>query len=103
MASPEYFAVIAWVPAARDEELNVACACALSAPLPIWVIPSRNATVPVGVGLPVFGLTVAVNVIGCPKVAGFEEDVSAVEVTRRTLSFTAVEELAANPAEGEGR
>jgi hypothetical protein len=103
VASPEYFAVIKWVPAARDEELNIACALAFSVPVPIWVVPSRNAAVPVGVPLPVFGLSVAVNVTGCPKVVGFAEDVSAVEVARRTLSFTAVEVLAANPAEGEGR
>jgi hypothetical protein len=103
MASLEYFAVIKWVPADSDEELKVACACGFRVPEPICVLPSRKATVPVGVPLPVCGLTVAVNVTGCPKVAGLPEDVSAVEVARRTLSFTAVEVLAANPAEGEGK
>ena len=82
--------------------LNVACALGLSGPVPICVVPSKNATVPVGVPLPVFGLTVAVNVADVPKVAGFAEDASAVDVAVSTVSLNAVEVLAANPAEGEG-
>lgn len=80
LASPEYFAVTEWVPTASDEVVNAACLFAFIVPVPIWVVPSRNATVPVGVPLPVFGLTVAVKVTGCPKVAALPEDASAVEV-----------------------
>ncbi len=103
LVSPEYFAVIECVPADSDEVLNVACAFAPSAPVPICVLPSKNGTVPVGVPLPLCGLTVAVNVTGCPKVTGFAEDASAVKVGIRTVSLSAADVLAANPAEGEGR
>ncbi len=103
LVSPEYFAVIECVPADSDEVLNVPCAFAPSAPVPICVLPSKNATVAVGVPLPVFGLTVVVNVTGCPKVTGFAEDASTVKVGMRTVSLSAAEVLAANPAEGEGR
>lgn len=80
LASPEYFAVIEWFPTVKEGGLSVACAVASSVAVAICVVPSKNVTVPVGTPLPMFGLTVAVNVTDCPKEAGFEEDVSAVEV-----------------------
>lgn len=77
--SPEYFPVIEWIPADSDEVMNAACPFTFSAPVPICMLPSKNCTVPVGV--PVVELeTVAVNVTDCPKVAGFAEDMSAVEL-----------------------
>ena len=77
--SPEYFAVIEWVPIASDDVLSVACPFAPSAPVPICAAPSKNTTVPVGV--PVVELkTVAVSVTDCAKGAGFGEDASAVEL-----------------------
>jgi hypothetical protein len=103
LVSPEYFAVIECIPADSDEVLNVACAFGLSVPVPICVVPSENATAPVAVPLPVCGLTVAVNVTDCPNVAGFAEDTTAVDVAVRTVSLSAAEVLAANPAEGEGK
>ena len=79
LASPEYFAVIEWVPSDSDEVLNVACAFAPSAPVPICVLPSRKATLPVGVALAALE-TVAVNVTCCPTIAVAAEDTTAVEV-----------------------
>jgi hypothetical protein len=102
LVSPEYFAAIECVPTAKEEVLNAACAFAPSVPVPICVIPSKNTTVPVAVPLPVCGLTVAVNVTDCPNVAGFAEDATAVEVGVSTVSVSAVEVLAANPAEADG-
>lgn len=79
LASPPYLAVIEWVPTDSDEVLKVACALAPNMPVAIWVVPSENVTMPVGV--PVVELeTVAVNVTDCPKVARFAEDISAVEL-----------------------
>ena len=49
----------------------------LKATLPNGVAPSKNCTVPVG---PEDGLTVAVNVTGCPTVDGFRDDVNVVVV-----------------------
>ena len=79
LVSPEYLAVIEWVPTAKEDVLNVACAFAVSVPVPICMLPSKNCTVPVGV--PVVELeTVAVNVTDCPKVPGFAEDTTTVEL-----------------------
>jgi hypothetical protein len=49
----------------------------LKATAPNGVAPSKNCTVPIG---PEDGLTVAVNVAGCPNVDGFRDDVSVVVV-----------------------
>lgn len=79
LVSPEYFAVIEWIPTDSDEVMNAACPFTFSVPVPICMLPSKNCTVPVGV--PVVELeTVAVNVTDCPKVAGLAEDMSAVEL-----------------------
>jgi hypothetical protein len=102
--SPPYAAVIECDPAASEEVANVATPEAFSVPVLSAVEPSLNVTVPVGVPvLPAAFDTVAVKVTCCPAVTVFAEDVSAVEVACRTLSLTAVEVLAANPAEREGR
>ncbi len=77
--SPEYFAVIECVPADSDEVLNVPCTFAPSAPVPICVLPSKNATTPVGVMLTALE-TAAVNVTCWPAVTVVAEAVSAVEV-----------------------
>ena len=93
--------MIEWVPTTSDEVLNVACPLAPDAPVPIWVMPSRKATLPVRVP-PATLETVAVKVTCSPADILRTEDASAVEVARSTLSFTAVEVLAANPPEGDG-
>jgi hypothetical protein len=92
LASPEYFAVIEWFPTAKEDVLNVACAFALSEPLPIWVVPSRKFTLPVGVPLAALE-TMAVKVTCCPAVTITAEEVSAVEVAAWTVSLTAVYEV----------
>jgi hypothetical protein len=79
LVSPEYFAVIKWVPTASDEVLNAACAFPPSAPVPICVLPSRKATLPVGVALAALEI-VAVNVTCCLTVAVAAEDTTTVEV-----------------------
>ena len=92
LASPEYLAVIEWVPTAKEDVLNVACAFVPSEPLPIWVVPSRKVTLPVGV--PLMALeTVAVKVTCCPALTVLEEEVSAIEVAAWTVSVTAVDEV----------
>ena len=101
LVSPEYCAVIEWVPTASAEVVNVACPCAPNAPVPIWVMPSRNATLPVGVPLAELD-TVAVNVTCSPAYIVRAEEASAVEVGRKMRSFSTVEVLAANPPEGDG-
>ena len=50
-------------------------------PVPIWVPPSRNVTVPVGIPVPgAAGETIAVKVTGWPKTDGFADEVTAVVV-----------------------
>jgi hypothetical protein len=79
LVSPEYFAVIEWVPTAKEAVLNIAWAFAPSGPVPICVLPSKNCTGPVGI--PVVELdTVAVNVTDCPKAPGFADDTTTVEL-----------------------
>src|SRR6266849_1626054 len=78
VASPAYTAVIECCPLASDEVLNVALP-PLSVPMPSVVVPSLNVTFPVGVPR-VAGFTVAVNVTAVPKVDGFNEDVTDVEL-----------------------
>ena len=48
--------------------------------MPICEPPSENVAVPVGVPVPEAGLTVAVNVTGCPATDGFADDERAVVV-----------------------
>ena len=48
--------------------------------MPICEPPSENVTVPVVVPVPEAGLTVAVNVTGCPATDGFADDERAVVV-----------------------
>jgi hypothetical protein len=64
-----------WLLTERLEVANDALP-ALSAALPIAVVPSRNVTVPVAVE----GETAAVNVTPWPEVAGLTLDVTAVVV-----------------------
>lgn len=72
---------------------------ALSVPVPRVVVPSRNATVPVGVPTAV---TVAVKVTVCPAVEGFSEEATAVVVGRpTTVCVSAAEVLPANVASPE--
>lgn len=101
LVSPEYCAVIEWVPTASAEVANVACPFAPNAPVPIWVMPSRKATLPVGVPLAELD-TVAVNVTCSPAYIVRGEEASAVEVGRKMRSFSTAEVLAANPPEGDG-
>lgn len=76
LASPEYEAVMLWLPTASVVLVNVVCPF-VRVPVPRVVVPSRNVTVPVGV--PVAGMTaatVAVNVTDVPSPAGLRDDVS---------------------------
>ena len=51
--------------------VSVACPLPSRAGLPRFVVPSRNATVPVAMPDPgAAAVTVAVNVTGCPKTEG---------------------------------
>jgi hypothetical protein len=54
--------------------------------IPIGVVPSMNVTVPVGTAVP--PLTVAVNVIEPPTVAGLGEEVREVELAAATVMVT---------------
>jgi hypothetical protein len=63
---PEYIAVIEFVATGSVEVVKVATP-PLSVPVPIVVVPFRNATVPVGMSEPEVGATVAVNVTDWPK------------------------------------
>jgi hypothetical protein len=67
-----------WLPTASMAVDNVAWPLPLSAPEPMFVAPSKNATAPVGVPLP--ELTVAVKFTLCPKVEGFGLEASVVVV-----------------------
>lgn len=79
VASPEYLAVMECDPVLKLELEKVACAVPSRFPVPIWLAPSKNVTVPLGV--PVEALvTLAVNVTDCPFVAGFAEDITVVVV-----------------------
>ncbi len=68
--SPKYVAVIEWGPTASNKVLNIACPFAPRVTVASGTVLSKNCTMPVGV--PAAELkTVAVNVTGCAKVAGF--------------------------------
>lgn len=76
---------------------NVACP-ALSVPVPMFVVPSRNAIVPVSVPAEVL-VTVAVKVTAWPVVDGFNEEdrvvVVAALVALLTICVKTVEVLTA--------
>lgn len=98
VASPWYAAVIEWEPTASAEVDSVAWP-ALSVAVPIVVVPSRNATVPVGVPTPV---TVAVKVTDCPAVEGFGKELTVVVVGwPTTVCVSAADVLPENVASPE--
>ena len=66
------------VPAVRADVDRVATP-AVRVPVPSAVTPSLKVTVPPGVPVAVV-LTVAVKVTDCPKLDGFNDDVTVVEV-----------------------
>ena len=66
-ASPAYWAVIEWIPAASVASVHDACPPTRATSTHMVDTPSRNETWPVG-NVPD---TVAVNVTDCPKLAGF--------------------------------
>ena len=69
------------MPTIKVEVENVATP-PLSGPVPIVLPPSRNVTIPVGVPVPgALAESVAVNVIDCPNVDGFADDVMAAVVS----------------------
>ena len=70
--------MIEWAPSVNVEVAKVAFPL-LRAPVPSVVVPSLNVTVPVGVPA-VEDFTVAVKVTELPKVEGFNEEVTEVEV-----------------------
>ena len=60
--------------------VSVACPLPSKATLPIFVVPSRNATVPVGMPDPgAVAVTVAVNVTACPKTEGLLFELTEME------------------------
>ena len=74
---PAYTPVIEWLATDKVDVVNVALPL-LSVPVPSVVDPSLKVTVPVGV--PPLDVTVAVNFTEAPKVDGFSEDVTEVEL-----------------------
>jgi hypothetical protein len=60
-ASPPYFAVIEWVPAAKVVVAKFAEPEPLSVPVPMLVAASKKVTVPVGTFVPLAGVTLAIN------------------------------------------
>jgi hypothetical protein len=70
---------------------NVAIPLAFKVPLPICVVESKKAAVPVGTPLPDVGVTVAVNVTDWPETDGFsnEANVVLVEVAVAAACVTA--------------
>ena len=72
--------MIAWLPTARPEVVNVAVPVVFRVSMSICVVPSKNSTVPVGVAVPLVGATVAVKVTACPYVDGPGLEASAVVV-----------------------
>src|SRR5437763_9819235 len=77
-----------WWPRARDEVVNRAratpSATLTSVAYPSRVVPSKNATVPVGVtaGRPPVSRTTAVNVTGLPMIDGLADDRRVTELAR---------------------
>jgi hypothetical protein len=74
-------AVIEWDPSVRLDVVRLAWPVPFRGTVPSVVVPSTNATVPVGVPVPgATGVTVAVNVTDCPSPDGFAEDTTVVVV-----------------------
>src|SRR5438876_11019852 len=72
--SPEYVALMPCDPTDNVETIILACP-ATSGAVPKLVPPWSKLTVPVGVPLPgATATTVAVNVTGCPKTDGFDDE-----------------------------
>jgi len=82
---PLYVAVILCDPVVNADVVNVAMLPA-SVPDPMFVAPSKNVTVPVGVPDPV--ATVAVKVTLWPNVEGLFDDVTVVVVDAGGGAFT---------------
>jgi len=61
--------------------------------VPNVFVPSRNCTVPVGTPMPDRGVTVALNVTGCPYVEDFTEDLIIVCVRPEPLTVRVVRKL----------
>jgi hypothetical protein len=96
--SPAYAALIECIPAKSVEVVNVATAPLFSVPVPSVVVPSRKATVPVGVP-EVLVVIVAVNVTGAPLEAeGAELSNAAVVAAGAIVSTIAAEVLLAKLA-----
>ena len=83
-ASPEYWTVRECVPFARVAVVSVA-EPELRFAVPIWVGPSKNATVPVGIPEPDLGATVVVSVTLWPVVTCVLDAVSVVPVAARVV------------------
>lgn len=66
------------MPNASAALVQVACPPDSGASAHNGVAPSEKVTLPVGTGLPVVGVTVAVKITGCPAVDGFAELVNTV-------------------------
>ena len=77
------------VPAPRPDVDRVATPFVPSADVPRMELPSLNVTLPVA---PEDGLTVAENVISCPRVEGLSDDVNAVVVLITLADTTCVSE-----------
>jgi hypothetical protein len=85
--SPLYEAVIECVPTVRLDVEMVALPFASSVDEPRIVAPSENVTLPVGVPVPLDGLTVAKRTTDWPNVDGFGDETSDVAVAI-TMPFT---------------
>jgi hypothetical protein len=72
--------VIESVPAGSAVDVKTAIPLAFRVAVPRISPPFRNATVPVGTVLPVFGVTVAVKVTLCPVLIAVAEAVSELVV-----------------------
>ena len=70
--------MIEWLPPVNAEVAYVAVPPLFSVPVPSVVVPSMKVTVPPGV--PALEVTVAVKVTEAPKVDGFSEEATEVEV-----------------------
>lgn len=79
VVSPGYFAVMECVPTVSDEVTNVATP-EVVLPVPMRVLPSKNARVSPFGRVPEEACTVAVNVTGLPTEEGDPEDLSVVDV-----------------------
>jgi len=87
-----YSAVRLWLPTLRFDLVHIALPKPSNCTEPhSVVVPSLNATVPVGV--PPAEVTVAVNVTVSPYVEGFGDDVSVVVVVALTVCDTGAEVL----------